>query len=346
MKNNKGFSFVVLLIIIALLTVGGVIYYFNIRNTDLPSRVDDSNNKIKVSCDSDKIPLMREGEYVAKKISEDIDMDGIKELIVTYEKEVPGWEGVPMPQDRFAFFSCKNNLLVELYNDDLAYSFDLVNYESGKAILINNSEGWYLLIKKGGNYEKLYASNQRLQELKKINVRYLSEDPSRYANVVNNNIVEILKGYQEGDYFSNPTGPEVEITYEYKNNNFEVISVNRWKIVSLNAREFKYPGDWLCRYGLDSNPYECRYKIDVAYNDTFHMYSTGDSKEEFNSISLLAISPKDNQCMEWKQTNKHKLQGCISMDGGKNYAVYTDSKLESVIKSFDLFLKINTLNSH
>ncbi len=340
MKNNKGSILVVALVIVVLSTIGAFLSFRNSnnRNGDVSVVVGTTNNDTKISCESNQIPLVGKEEHVTKQIREDIDNDGTKELIVIYEKTVPGWEGMPTLEDRFALFSCENNSLVESYRDN-SLTFDFINYESGKAIYLNGSEGWYLLLKNNLGIKKVFPDDERSKEIEKLGIKYYT---NRYkkVSVVNNKIEEILPGYSETDSISGPSKPEVKIIYEFKDLKFNAVSVSSWNNVEVNGRTFVYPYNWQCEYNDGTVSKQCAKNTINTHTYKFSFYTT-EKKNINDAINFFTINPSDNQCSFWLKINSFQHMGCISLEGGKNYAVYTNSNLQSVIDDLNLFIKTN-----
>ncbi len=369
MKYNKGFApIIIFLVVLGVLAVGGITYFAGKNstlknetgnNSDYTPTSENQNQKDKVtntfdntstktlttdiSCESNKIPLIQNDEHVAKENREDLDKDGVKELMVIYEKTVPGWEGMPMPSYRFTLFTCNNNKLVASYKVDSysSGSFDFLNYESGKSVFLGGYGGWYLLVKNGGNFEKLSPTDQRLQELQKVGVVY-HDGYHTQAKIIDNKIEEVVPGFSNNDPLCCPSKPEIKIVYEFKNKDFNVISTSQWKTVTVNARDFKYPGNWLCKYSDGNTSHICENNIINSHTYTFHIYpADGVGNETNDSISFLSIDPTDTQCVNWLKINTFKKENCISKDGGKNYAVYTNSTYTPVVNVFNSFLEIN-----
>lgn len=365
MKNTKKFVLIIL-VILGFFIVAGAAYYYtgnqNSKGTDSQTQYpqvdenvsikDNGNSNIPsknvsivttTSCESSTVPLIRTGERIVKQTKEDLDRDGIKELMVIYGKTVPGFEGMSMPSYRFTLFTCIGGSLVASYSLDSysSDSFDFISYESGKAVFLDGRE-WYLLLKNGKEFEKKSASSERLQQIEKLGVVYHDGYHSS-ARVSNNKIEEILPGFALGDALCCPSKAEVKIIYEFKTGVFIASSISQWRSVTVNAREFKYPANWLCEY-MDGNTLkQCKDNIINTHTFTFHLYPTS-NKNISNSISFLSIDPIDNQCINWLKNNTHEQEACIYMDGGKNYAVYADSDLQTITNGFNLFVQTNKKN--
>src|SRR5262249_40060542 len=138
----------------------------------------DAGSHVDVPCHSHEVPLVLQGEWVVKDVVDDLDGDGVPERMILYEKTVPGWEGEPMPYDRFTLFTCEVGVLVASHSVDpyivrfpdprtmrTPDPFEFLSYKGGKALFLVSADGWYLLRKKGTAFQRLSPDAERSREL-------------------------------------------------------------------------------------------------------------------------------------------------------------------------------------
>ena len=340
-KVLKYISRVYFIGIIFLISISAVDFYLKdkisgVRPSDISIPFIATGNDItNVSCESDEIPLIQKGENVTQKIRRDLDNDGVKELLVVYESMTPGWEGMPMPSDRLNLFSCENNNLVLSEQISPMISLGFITYESGSAVISNdpsNDNEWFLLLKKGKDYGRIYPIEERQKVLNKFGIIPSNEDRTGSPKVIDNKIVETLSEIN--------SDKELVIVYEFKNNQLNVVSSEQLKKISINARDLKYPANLECEYTSDSKSFTgCVPNIVNGFSATYRF--SGSSNAISDSIYLLSIDPTDSNCINWQKSNQYKQEGCISMEGGKNYAVYANSNTTPVISDFNALIKLN-----
>jgi hypothetical protein len=295
------------------------------------------NSATNISCDSDKVPFIAQDERVnTKKI--DLDGDGSSELIVTYDREISGWEGMPDTISRASVFVCDNNTWKESYKINPGAVLGEIDYEKNKGIVVNSyGGGWSILLKNGERFYIINPDESRAIVFKKYNDEYQS-NTYRFLRIIDNTVEEILPGFTPNYPYTEGLKPEIKITYGVKDNKVYVISTSAWKVFNINARDIKYPANWLCELNDSGSIKPCG--NNGPWEPKYTFYPT-DSKEDSDSIFLQTIYPGDTNCINWIKENTFSQKGCISYDGGKNYAVYSNSKKQSIIDAFKLFIDSN-----
>jgi hypothetical protein len=297
------------------------------------------NSATNISCDGDKIPLAEKDEK-ANARKTDLDGDGSNELIVTYDREISGWEGIPDTISRASVFVCDNNTWKESYKINPGFVLGEIMYEKNKGIVVNSyGDGWSIISKNGMRLYKINLDESRTSALKKYNIEYRS-DTYRPLRVVNNTVEEILPGFTPNYPYTEGSKPEIKIIYGIKDDIIYVISTSAWKVFDINARDIKYPANWVCEFNDGESVKQCANNIPNGHMFEYTFYPT-ESKNVDDSIFLQSIYPGDNNCLNWIKENTFSQEGCISYDGGKNYVVYSNSKKQSIIDAFKLFIDSN-----
>ncbi len=297
-----------------------------------------ANSATKISCSSDQIPLIANGETAdSKRI--DMDKDGIDELIVTYSREVSGWEGMPDTITRVSFFTCENNILKESYKINPGIVLGEISAEGHIGLAVNTYDDWSVFLKNGATFHKIIPEESRNVALKKYNMQFQSNN-YRPLKVINNSVEEIIPGFTPNYPYTEGARPEIKIIYTVKDTTIVVTSISDSKVLEVNAREIRYPTNWLCEFNDGESIKPCGNNIPGSHMFEFTFYPTA-SKVSEDSIFLQSIYPGDNNCLSWIKQNSFLHEGCISYDGGKNYAVYSNSKKTSIVSAFHTFIDRN-----
>ncbi len=335
---------------IFLLVIVVVIIFFLINKKSLLSIPISRNivgTKTAISCASDVTPIIEEGEKVTKKVKQDFDNDGSEELLVVYEKMVPGWEGMPMPQNRLAIFTCRDNFLVASFEASPFFddTIGMINYSSRQALLLTRyGGGWDLLVKKGDDFQKISPDAQRDIELEKLGVVSMSGygiPVSVLDNVIRESVPVTPTGDEsllcaEGDAYA-------KISYKFEDQKFYTLTSSLEKQLEKLGNVFKYPSNWSCA-NFDGS--DIRTKPVADYRNAYKLYPTS-SRNVVDAISI-SLPEKDVSCESWMKNTSYKHKACLMLDEDRSYAddidhliVYTNSTSPAVVEGFNLFVKTN-----